>query len=284
MDYKVPASYCVQCGDLKRLCRCKTTIEQKKEKDFSEITQKENGKVENTDHPTVSSDKFETTKEENETKTSQENQRSVSKTREVFKQLENANHISLSPRPGSGTSDSLSEETNISENISRSVYETFGVRLRSKKSSSGEAVSQTPTKDTSPVSAEKCLEETESHSVPNSQESKSTEEKTRHVSDAIASKLVLFDHPERPEDSKTPQKLSSSSIKGTVCVVCRRPVHPVEKFLSPKGEMYHTNCLRCAVCQCLLDSSCMNVDDNNFLCNKCFVKKPRSKMTSRPMK
>ncbi|EME31599.1 uncharacterized protein Gasu_12690 [Galdieria sulphuraria] len=273
MEWKVPASYCIHCGDLKRLCRCngKAATVEAKDSGFVQLKQEESGReLDKVDNSMKVSDKLDKVKEEaTGTKISQDNQRSVFKTREILKELENSNIV-----PPFSNSSLENEESKISENISHSVYETFGVRLRSKeKLSTVENMAQTLNKDS--INDGKSKEENESHSVSNWEENEPNKQQTRHVSDAIASKLVLFDSPEQSE-SAIPQKISYSCTKGATCVVCRRSVHPIEKFLSPNGELYHMNCLRCSICQCLLDSSCLNCFENNFLCNKCFVKKPRS--------
>ncbi|GJQ08690.1 hypothetical protein GpartN1_g1528.t1 [Galdieria partita] len=266
MEWKVPASYCVQCGDLKRLCRCniKAAIEEEvKESGFVQTPQEENGgEVDKVESSLKVSDKFD--------KVKQVPEQYRSKTREILKELENSSVV-----PPSSNSGLLTEEPKISENMSHSVYETFGVRLGSKKKSGTvEKMAQALKRDTS-SSDGKCIEENESHLVSSFEESEPNKQEAWHVSDAIASKLVLF-NASNQQESNVPKKISSSSLKGTTCIVCRRSVHPIEKYLGPKGELYHTNCLRCSVCNCLLDSSCLNIYENSFLCNKCFVKKPRS--------
>lgn len=152
----------------------------------------------------------------------------MSKTREVFKQLENSNFVQSSSKPGSITSQLVSEDSKISEDISHSVYETFGVRLRPKaKDSTVENKSQTPEKEISSKDGNS-TQEAEQDSASKLEEQESSEQQTRRVSEAIASKLALFDSPEQPQ-TIIPPKISSQSRKGMVCVVCRRVVHPVER-------------------------------------------------------
>lgn len=60
MEWKVPTSYCVHCGDLKRLCHCskKLTTVKRLESDKVELSEEENRReINGVDASTLVSDK-----------------------------------------------------------------------------------------------------------------------------------------------------------------------------------------------------------------------------------
>eukprot|EP00871_Galdieria_phlegrea_P003781 jgi/Galph1/4403/GphlegSOOS_G3101.1 len=277
MQVKFPSSYCKDCGDPLKFCKCQSVEIDPLSSDRSP-RQESSQHSQDQDHQKVKSfyavDKSLLTMAKDEQDNPAEKraaevlvpkENDFSTAREVFRQLEtsskyldsvNAEKSTLVEKPSGQSSETI-------ENISDNVYQVFGVRLGKKNI---ENKNENHSEDC-PLSGDE-----ENQSINSSKEVQTfaaNKEKKSAVSSAISEKLHLFDNVNK-EDLCPPKKVERRRQTTETCFICKRRVHPLEKFMGSNGHLYHRNCLSCVSCQCSLAWDTVNYLADSILCNKCF--------------